>query len=123
MVSFPPAVFDAFLAEDDDSAVVMLNLIRFEPDGGKQRYLEYLRMAKPILARFGARILFGGNGLPVLTTGQEKGWDAVVLVQYPRRSAFKDMVADPEYQIAFKVGVSAISDIVLQPLKPDDGMV
>ncbi len=123
MVSFSPAVFDAFLAEDDDSAVVMLNLIRFEPDGGKQRYLEYLRMAKPILARFGARILFGGNGLPVLTTGQEKGWDAVVLVQYPRRSAFKDMVADPEYQIAFKVGVSAISDIVLQPLKPDDGMV
>ncbi len=123
MVSFSPAVFDAFLAEDDDSAVVMLNLIRFEPDGGKQRYLEYLRMAKPILARFGAKILFGGNGLPVLTTGQEKGWDAVVLVQYPRRSAFKNMVADPEYQIAFKVGVSAISDIVLQPLKPDDGMV
>ncbi|XAZ21579.1 DUF1330 domain-containing protein [Sinorhizobium sp. B11] len=123
MVSFSPAVFDAFLAEDDDSAVVMLNLIRFEPDGGKQRYLEYLRMAKPILARFGAKILFGGNGLPVLTTGQEKGWDAVVLVQYPRRSAFKDMVADPEYQVAFKVGVSAISDIVLQPLKPDDGMV
>ncbi len=123
MVSFSPAVFDAFLAEDDDSAVVMLNLIRFEPDGGKQRYLEYLRMAKPILARFGAKILLGGNGLPVLTTGQEKGWDAVVLVQYPRRSAFKDMVADPEYQVAFKVGVSAISDIVLQPLKPDDGMV
>jgi uncharacterized protein (DUF1330 family) len=123
MVSFSPAVFDAFLAEDDDSAVVMLNLIRFEPDGGKQRYLEYLRMAKPILARFGAKILFGGNGLPVLTTGQEKGWDAVVLVQYPRRSAFKDMVADPEYQVAFKVGVSAISDIVLQPLKPDEGMV
>ncbi|MBB3441191.1 DUF1330 domain-containing protein [Rhizobium sp. BK379] len=123
MVSFSPAVFDAFLAEDDDSAVVMLNLIRFEPDGGKQRYLEYLRMAKPILARFGAKILFGGNGLPVLTTGQEKGWDAVVLVQYPRRSAFKNMVADPEYQVAFKVGVSAISDIVLQPLKPDDGMV
>lgn len=123
MVSFSPAVFDAFLAEDDDSAVVMLNLIRFEPDGGKQRYLEYLRMAKPILARFGAKILFGGDGLPVLTTGQEKGWDAVVLVQYPRRSAFKNMVADPEYQIAFKVGVSAISDIVLQPLKPDDGMV
>ncbi len=123
MVSFSPAVFDAFLAEDDDSAVVMLNLIRFEPDGGKQRYLEYLRMAKPILARFGAKILFGGNGLPVLTTGQEKGWDAVVLVQYPRRSAFKDMVADPEYQVAFKVGVSAISDIVLQPLKPDDDMV
>lgn len=123
MVSLSPTAIDAFLAEQDDSAVVMLNLIRFQPDGGRERYLEYLGMAKPILARFGARILFGGDGLPVLTEGQAEAWDVVVLVQYPRRSAFKEMVADPEYQDAFKVGVSAIADIVLQPLKPVDGLV
>lgn len=121
MVAFSPAAFDAFLAGDDDSAVVMLNLIRFQPDGGRDRYLEYLQMAEPILARFGAKILFRGDGLPVLTTGHAEAWDAVVLVRYPRRSAFKAMVDDPEYQIAFKVGVSAIADIVLQPLKPVDG--
>ncbi|MDE1149795.1 MAG: DUF1330 domain-containing protein [Azospirillaceae bacterium] len=118
-----PAALEAFLTEEDDTEVVMLNLIRFAPDGGRDRYLEYLGMAKPILARFGAKILFGGDGLPALTEGREQGWDTAVLVQYPRRSAFKDMVADPEYQIAFKVGVSAIADIVLQPLKPIDGLV
>lgn len=123
MVSLSPTAIDAFLAQEDDSAVVMLNLIRFEPDGGRERYLQYLGMAKPILARFGAGILFGGDGLPVLTEGQAEAWDAVVLVRYPRRSAFKEMVADPEYQVAFKVGVSAIADIVLQPLKPVDGLV
>ena len=79
-------------------------------------------MAKPILARFGARILFGGDGMPVLTTGQAQGWDAVVLVRYPRRSAFANMVADPEYQLAFEVGKSAIADIVLQPLTPMDSL-
>jgi uncharacterized protein (DUF1330 family) len=123
MVSLSSTAIDAFLAQEDDSAVVMLNLIRFQPDGGRERYLEYLGMAKPVLARFGARILFGGDGLPVLTEGQAEAWDVVVLVQYPRRSAFKEMVADPEYQVAFKVGVSAIADIVLQPLKPVDGLV
>lgn len=123
MVSFSPAAFEAFLAEDDDSAVVMLNLLRFAPDGGRETYLEYLQMAKPILARFGAKILFGGDGLPVLTTGQAQEWDAAVLVQYPRRSAFKSMVDDPEYQIAFKVGQAAIADIVLQPLRPSDGLM
>ena len=117
MVSFSPAAFDAFLAEDDDSAVVMLNLLRFARHGGRERYLEYLQMAEPILARFGAKILFAGDGLPVLTTGTADGWDAVVLVQYPRRSAFKAMVNDPEYQVAFQVGQAAIADIVLQPLK------
>lgn len=122
MVAFSPVAFDAFLAGDDDSAVVMLNLLRFEPDGGRERYLEYLRMAKPILARFGAQILFGGDGLPVLTTGQAQKWDAVALVRYPRRSAFKNMIADPEYQVAFKIGQAAIADIVLQPLTPIDGL-
>lgn len=123
MVALSHTALDAFLAEDSDSPVVMLNLIRFEPDGGRERYLQYLSMAKPILARFGARILFGGDGLPVLTEGQAQGWDAVVLVQYPRRSAFEAMVADPEYQAAFKVGVSAIADIVLQPLQGIDGLI
>jgi len=119
MVAFSSAAYEAFLAEHDETPVVMLNLLRFEPVGGRDRYLKYIGMAKPILARFGARILFGGKGLPVLTEGEAQAWDAVVLVHYPRRSAFNEMVADPEYQKAFQVGSSAITDIVLQPLEPD----
>lgn len=123
MVALSSAALDVFLTEEDDTAIVMLNLIRFAPDGGRDRYLEYLVMAKPILARFGAKILFGGDGLPVLTEGEAQEWDAVVFVQYPGRSTFKDMIADPEYQVAFKVGISAIADIVLQPLKPITSLV
>jgi uncharacterized protein (DUF1330 family) len=119
MVAFSSAAYEAFMAEHDETPVVMLNLLRFKPVGGRGRYLQYIGMAKPILARFGARILFGGKGLPVLTEGEAQSWDAVVLVQYPRRSAFNDMVADPEYQKAFQVGSSAITHIVLQPLEPD----
>ncbi len=122
MVAFSPTAYEAFLAEHDDTPVVMLNLLRFEPDGGRDRYLQYIAMAKPILARFGARILFGGNGLPILTDGNTQAWDAVVLVKYPQRSRFNEMVGDPEYQKAFQVGSSAIADIVLQPLKPDDAI-
>ncbi|WP_068091198.1 DUF1330 domain-containing protein [Novosphingobium rosa] len=123
MVALSPVALEAFFAEPDDAPVVMLNLIRFQPDGGRDRYLDYLGMAKPILERFGAKILFGGDGLAVLTEGQAEEWDAVVLVQYPQRSTFRDMVADPDYQVAFKVGSSAIADIVLQPLKHIGGLV
>lgn len=118
MIALSPAALQAFLDEQDDTPVVMLNLIRFQPDGGRNRYLDYLGLAKPILARFGAQILLGGDGLAVLTEGPAQGWDAAVLVQYPQRSTFMQMVADPDYQVAFKVGISAIADIVLQPLKP-----
>lgn len=116
MVAFSPDVFTKFLAAEDDAPVVMLNLLRFVPDGGRERHLDYLRMAEPILARFGATILLRGDGLDVLTDGEIEGWDAVLLVQYPRRTAFKDMVEDPEYQAAFLVGKSALAEIVLQPL-------
>lgn len=123
MVAFSPDVFEAFLAGDDDAPVVMLNLLQFAAEGGRERYSEYLRMARPVLARFGAKILFGGEGLPVLTAGEARAWDAMVLVQYPRRSTFKAMVDDPEYQQAFQVGQSAIADIVLQPMRPSDDIM
>ena len=123
MVAFSPNAFDAFLAGDDDAPVAMLNLLQFAADGGRERYSEYLRMARPILARFGAKILFGGDGLPVLTAGEARAWDAVVLVQYPCRSTFKAMIDDPEYQQAFHLGQSAIVDVVLQPVRPSDDIM
>lgn len=116
MAAFLPDVFANFLAEEDDESVVMLNLLQFVNDGGRERHLEYLQMAEPILKRFGAKILFRGYGLDVLTTGQDKKWDTVLLVQYPRRTTFKEMVDDPSYQNAFQIGKSALADIVLQPL-------
>jgi uncharacterized protein (DUF1330 family) len=120
MVSFSPAALESFLSSDDPSAVVMLNLIRFVPNGGREKYLAYLRQAKPVLTRFGAEILFSGDGLPVLTAGPGEAWDAVTVVRYPNRAAFKGMVADPEYQAAFQIGSAAIHDIVLQPLRGYD---
>jgi len=122
MVSFSQAAFTDFLAATDGSPIVMLNLLRFDPDGGRERHVEYLKIAEPILARFGAKILFRGDGLPVLTEGEVEGWDAVLLVQYPRRSAFKAMIDDPDYQDAFEIGKSALVDIVLQPLKHSEAL-
>jgi hypothetical protein len=34
--------FARFLEEDDDEPVVMLNLLRFHADGGRQRYSDHL---------------------------------------------------------------------------------
>lgn len=123
MVAFSPTAFAEFLTAKDDKEVIMLNLLRFDPDGGRERHLEYLKMAEPILARFGAKILFRGNGLPILTDGETRMWDAVLLVQYPGRAAFKAMVDDAEYQNSFQVGASALADIVLQPLTMADDLI
>jgi hypothetical protein len=47
MISFTGADVDRSLAEDNGEPVVMLELLRFRPDGGREQYFEYLSTAQP----------------------------------------------------------------------------
>ncbi len=116
MIAFEPSDLERFLAEDDGRPVVMLNLLRFKPDGGQARYLEYLALAGPLVVRHGAEIVFAGNGHAALAAEPGQAWDAVALVKYPSRDAFARMVADPDYQRADPVRLAALEEAVLQPL-------
>lgn len=118
MNSLLPDRLDAFLAEPDDGPVVMLNLLRFKPDGGRERYLEYLAMAGPIVARHGAEISFVGDTLPALAAEDGQAWDSVALVRYPSRHAFANLVRDADYAVADPIRRSALEDAVLQPVLP-----
>ncbi|MFL5901994.1 MAG: DUF1330 domain-containing protein [Solirubrobacterales bacterium] len=74
----------------------MLNLLAFQPDGGRERYEEYGAAVAPLLEKVGGRIVwFGAPAVPLLGDG---AWDLVVLVEYPTRQAFLDMVGSEEYR-------------------------
>ena len=117
MIAFTPADLDRFIAEDDGAPVVMLNLLRFKPDGGRERFLEYLSIAGPLVARYGAEMVYAGDGSTPLAAEPGQDWDMVALVRYPSRRAFADMVADPEYQKADPVRLSALVEAILQPTR------
>jgi uncharacterized protein (DUF1330 family) len=88
--------FAAFSQRADDGPVYMLNLLEFRPDGGAERYAEYGEAVAPLLARAGGNPIFAG--LPSESLIGEGTWDLMVLVTYPTRRAFLDMVGSPEYQ-------------------------
>ena len=117
MIAFTPSDIERFLAEDDGAAVVMLNLLRFHPDGGRERYFEYVKLASPLVARYGAEILYAGDGGRALAAEPGQAWDNVALVRYPSRRAFADMIADPDYEKADPVRLSALTEAVLQPTR------
>lgn len=107
-----------FLGEDPGGPVVMLNLLRFG-EGGRELYAQYAEaLAATFLPRYGAEVIYAGDGSTVLVaeTGQE--WDAVLLVRYPSRSAFSRMVADPEYQQVTALRSKALTEAVLQATIP-----
>lgn len=106
-----------FLADDDGRPIVMLNLLRFQPEGGRDRYSDYLTVAAPLVASYGAEIVYVGDGLPALSAEDGQAWDAVALVRYPSRKAFADMVSDPAYRAkAGPMRQAALVEAVLQPI-------
>ena len=106
--------FAAFAARAAEGPVVMLNLLRFRPDGGRERYEEYGAAVAPLLEKVGGRIVFAGEAAPSLL-GKES-WDLVALVEYPTRQAFLDMVGSEEYRAIEYLRSEALQAGELHPL-------
>jgi uncharacterized protein (DUF1330 family) len=104
----------AFLAEAPDEPVTMLNLLRFG-EGGAARYAEYVAHFRRASARFGAEIVYFGSGRAPVVAEPGQAWDAVLLVRYPSRKAFSEMVRDPEYQAGTHLRSESLVEAVLQP--------
>jgi uncharacterized protein (DUF1330 family) len=107
----------AFLAAGPDQPIVMLNLLRFA-EGGAERYDAYLGHFTPQAEKVGAQVLYFGHGADPIVAEHGQGWDAVLLVSYPSRRAFSDMVRDPEYQAGTHLRTEALVEAVLQPTVP-----
>ena len=88
--------FQALAASPDEGPVVMLNLLKFKP-GGEESYLRYGDAAKDMVEERGGRLLWSGRAQQVLIGDPNADWDVVVLVEYPSRKAFMEMVSSPEY--------------------------
>jgi len=108
-----------YLAEDPGGPVVMLNLLRYKPDGGRESYAKYAdALRETYLAKYGAEVLYAGQGSTALVAEDGQAWDAVLLVRYPSRQAFCSMVADPEYQQFTHFRTEALTEAVLQATVP-----
>lgn len=106
------------LAEDPGGSVVMLNLLRFGHDGRASYEAYARRLSETFLPRYGAEMLYAGDGSTVLVAEPGQAWDAVLLVRYPSREAFSRMVADPEYQQVTGLRTQALTEAVLQATTP-----
>jgi uncharacterized protein (DUF1330 family) len=103
-----------------DNPVVMLNLLKFadrasgEPgeDGmsGRESYGKYGDGVRALLEKTGGRILWQGRADSVVIGGDADDWDAVILVEYPSRTAFLEMTSSSDYREVGKRRTSALAD-------------
>jgi uncharacterized protein (DUF1330 family) len=119
MIEFSDRELDALVADDPDGPVVMLNLLRFRPDGGRESYQRYVEaLGRSISARYGLSLEYLGDGGRALVAEDGQAWDMVVLVRYPDRRAFAAMVRDPDYLAVAHLRTEALVESVLQPTTP-----
>ncbi|KPI12539.1 protein of unknown function DUF1330 [Actinobacteria bacterium OK006] len=119
MIEIEDRDLDVLLAEDPGGPVVMLNLLRFRPDGGRESYQRYAdALGAGINARYGLQVEYLGAGGRALVAEDGQAWDMVALVRYPNRQAFADMIRDPEYRAVTHLRSEALIEAVLQPTSP-----
>lgn len=104
-----------FAEGDTGSPLVLVQLLRFA-EGGRDRYLQYSIGAQQILRRIGAQIIYAGECTSPLLAGDGQAWDAVVIVRYPRRSAYVEMQADPDYRAITPLRRAALREAVILPM-------
>ncbi len=119
MITLDTAALDPYLGEDS-GPVVMLNLLRFRPDGGRDTYLEYIAAFEStgVQAKYGVDVLYVGTGGVALVGETGQDWDMVALVRYPSRKHFIDMINDPDYQRFEHLREDALVEAVLQATTP-----
>ncbi len=101
---------DQLQKSDDTDPVTMLNLVKYRErslDGegsGREAYQRYTQKAQDYVESRGGRVLWAGvvaeAALQEGLTNDEVDWDWALLVYYPDRAAFLDMVTSSEYLAA-----------------------
>ena len=94
----------------DDHPFAVINLLLYKewaayPPGtvtekltGEQAYERYSELSIPFVDKVGGVPMWRGHLAVNLIGPVDNRWDEILIMQYPRRSAFQSMLSDPEYQ-------------------------
>lgn len=98
-----PEQFQQLAQARDEGPVVMLNLLKYkeraegEEGSGADAYAKYGEAAVRMINETGGRLLWQARADQILIGDPAEDWDTVLLVEYPSRKAFLDMVSRPDY--------------------------
>jgi len=102
--------------------IVMINLLRYreraeypagfaaEPCSGREAYQRYAAVAVGKVAAAGGKIVWMAQAKQAVIAPEGETWHDAVLVEYPSRAAFLQMISDPEYEAAAPHRTAALAD-------------
>ncbi|MEE9913091.1 MAG: DUF1330 domain-containing protein [Deltaproteobacteria bacterium] len=95
---------------------VMLNLLKFKKDGGREAYHRYLKESSPFGADVGATVDY--FGIPKELLNGTEDWDLLMLIRYPSRKAFLELINNPGYLKTHEWRAKGVERAVLYATDP-----
>ena len=99
------------VGSSNDERFFMLNVLWFKPDGGAEKYDEYLKAAGPFVAKHGGKST--GAYVPEDNIIGEFDADLVFFVEWTDPKAFAAFIQDPGYRAVRHLREEAIRDSLL----------
>lgn len=114
-----------------DGPLTMLNLLKFRdqadyPEGeykacsGREAYERYAAVAGSFVQGVGGKPIFMGDAKFIVIGDDAEDWDEVLIVQYPSKQAFFDMITNAAYQATTVHRTAALERSALIAMKAAD---
>ncbi len=118
-----PEQLDALVRSNAPGPFAMVSLLKFkEPAPGGERgehvYARYLARAIPHAEKVGATMLWYGDASQVFVGVATDGFDRILIVEYPSRTAFREMLQNPEYAASLALRDEALERMVMLVSRP-----
>jgi len=111
--------FKQITSQEYKGPIVMVNLLKFKPDGGAESYRKYYEGTKELMmGKAITRAVYRGDGLMTVIGGEE--WDEIALYEYPSIETFIEMNRNKEYQALVHYRTDALLDSRLYCTIPED---
>ena len=87
----------------EEKTLQMLNLLKFKDHvsetnkTGKSQYQEYMVAAGPFIQKSRGKVIYYGTAQLSLIGPEHLEWDQVLIVEYPSKREFLEMVTTPGY--------------------------
>ena len=106
----------------EDRPIVMINLLRYreraaypegsgaEPCSGRDAYRRYGQASIGLITAVGGQVIWQGSPKAVLIGAPGEEWHKALLVRYPSKRAFLDMVSSADYQAIAVHRTAALED-------------
>ncbi len=97
---------------NDSDPFYMLNALWFKPDGGHEKYQEYMTAVTPLIKKYNAKV-HSSFYVPQQALIGKFDADMIFFVKWPSWNAFNEFANDPDYQPIMQIREDAIANSLL----------